>query len=314
MEFTRILNGVASRCLSFGEVSQYSTTSPEYLILVVPGNPGLIEYYRDFMSELYLLLRNHFPSKKISVLGISHGGHQIEGIEAPFPSVSENPQLYDLYGQIKAKEELIRSLLETTKIILIGHSIGCKMLLEVLKTLPEELQARVVKSYMLFPTVERMRETPNGRRLWSILPYYPYGAYLFLPFFLLPGFIQRFLLYLYFFVRSPPPCISNATLQLFNKDVYLRILFLAKTELTFVNELDVDTLKRFCKKIYFYFGTTDGWCPVSYVHGMVDRIPELQYEICSRGFEHAFVIKNSKEMAGVLFPKIKDDIDGSDMQ
>ena len=53
------------------------------------GNPGVVEYYRDFMNEIYRLLQEEYPGEEdIPVVGISHGGHQVDEIDsASFPSV-----------------------------------------------------------------------------------------------------------------------------------------------------------------------------------------------------------------------------------
>jgi len=40
------------------------------------GNPGIIEFYRDFMAQLSVELKRNFPEETIPIWGISHGGHQ----------------------------------------------------------------------------------------------------------------------------------------------------------------------------------------------------------------------------------------------
>lgn len=53
---------------------------------------------------------------------------------------------------------------------LIGHSIGAKICLELLSRLASESgENRRASAYLLFPTLERMAETPNGRRMWPLL-------------------------------------------------------------------------------------------------------------------------------------------------
>ena len=43
----------------------------------------------------------------------------------------------------------------------IGHSIGAKIVLNLVNRLSSQQQA---KGYLLFPTVERMAQSPNGNR------------------------------------------------------------------------------------------------------------------------------------------------------
>jgi len=49
---------------------------------------------------------------------------------------------------------------------LIGHSIGAKICVELVKRYKERNNAA---AYLLFPTLERMAETPQGRKMWPIL-------------------------------------------------------------------------------------------------------------------------------------------------
>ena len=50
----------------------------------------------------------------------------------------------------------------------------------------------------------------------------------------------------------------------------------------------------------FYFGTTDGWCPMSYVEDMKTKLGDnIDAHICTEGIEHAFVIKGSHKMADI---------------
>lgn len=50
---------------------------------------------------------------------------------------------------------------EDAQLHLIGHSIGAWMVLNLLKN--NDINKRVRKCYLLFPTVEYIADTPNGR-------------------------------------------------------------------------------------------------------------------------------------------------------
>ena len=73
------------------------------------------------------------------------------------------------------------------KITFIGHSIGCKIIMEIMKKLEaaeddfigqteaenkllsshsNKTRQKCLQSYFLFPTIERMKSTPAGRRVW----------------------------------------------------------------------------------------------------------------------------------------------------
>jgi len=49
-----------------------------------------------------------------------------------------------------------------------------------------------------------------------------------------------------------------------------------------VRELDDECVRRFGKKLRFYFGANDHWCPVNYYHEMMEKIPNASAQLCKR--------------------------------
>ena len=69
---------------------------------------------------------------------------------------------YSLEDQVEHKLAFLeRYARDRNSLYLIGHSIGCYMLLQMRDKLAEDRVKRVI---LLFPTIERMAETPNGIR------------------------------------------------------------------------------------------------------------------------------------------------------
>ncbi|KAI2522551.1 LDAH isoform 10, partial [Pan troglodytes] len=60
------------------------------------------------------------------------------------------------------------------KLVLIGHSIGSYFTLQMLKRVPE---LPVIRAFLLFPTIERMSESPNGRIATPLLCWFRYVLY-----------------------------------------------------------------------------------------------------------------------------------------
>ena len=92
-----------------------------------------------------------------------------------------NGLLYGLDGQIRHKLAFIyATLMKDCKITFIGHSIGCQIIMELMKELSYEdvncdktkaisqtiPTLTINKAYFLFPTIERMRQSPAGRVTW----------------------------------------------------------------------------------------------------------------------------------------------------
>lgn len=90
------------------------------------------------------------------------------------------------------------------KIHLIGHSIGAWMILQLLEN--ERIRSRIQKCYMLFPTVERMMESPNGWVFTKVaMPLYSVFGYIFFSFFnFLPVWLRLMLIQIYFLIFSIP--------------------------------------------------------------------------------------------------------------
>ena len=95
--------------------------------------------------------------------------------------ITGNESLYGLDGQIRHKLAFLNATLtKDCKITFIGHSIGCQIIMELMKELSyEDVNCDKTKSisqtipiltinkaYFLFPTIERMRQTPAGRVTW----------------------------------------------------------------------------------------------------------------------------------------------------
>ena len=88
--------------------------------------------------------------EKYAIWTISHSGQEIPP-DVLLPKISENRDLFNLKAQIQHKIDFISQNIDKSKqeIILIGHSIGCKMLLDIM----DSGVANVKTGYLLFPTI-----------------------------------------------------------------------------------------------------------------------------------------------------------------
>ncbi|KAL6051512.1 hypothetical protein STEG23_011317 [Scotinomys teguina] len=185
-----------------------SVAKPKLLIFIIPGNPGFSPFYLPFAKTLYSLMKGSFPVWVISYAGFSLVPKDKKILTAPNESnAQEIEDIYGLNGQIEHKIAFLRAHVpKDVKIILIGHSIGSYLSLQVMKRAPElpekkgslrglsisrggagkrtpycangnrvtffrqkTLDQKVIHTFLLFPTIERMSETPNGSSycVWS---------------------------------------------------------------------------------------------------------------------------------------------------
>jgi xanthine dehydrogenase/oxidase len=162
-------------------------------------DPGLVEFYEYFAIEL---------NKKTNhpIVGLSHTGHFYDDKLKSWKAVY-------LKTQVKDKVKFIQDYLFTdeiggslgvdknTKIIFIGHSIGCYVILQILNTLDDRIKKSIKQTIHLFPTFERMALSPNGIKLKFISKYFSWFIY-FVMFIvsLLPNLLNKKLIY-YFFTK-----------------------------------------------------------------------------------------------------------------
>lgn len=175
------------------------------------------------------------------------------------------------------------------KIHFIGHSIGSYIILQLLEV--PSIKERVVKSYLLFPTIEYMAETPNGKLLVNfvkhILKLVLFLAWIFM---ILPTFIQNILLYIYSAIRNVEDKHKETIRNIVNPDVLDKVFFMAFDEMDLVRERNQNSIVENVKKIKFYYGATDGWTPIKYYEKLKKDVPDVEAELCVRNFNHAFVL------------------------
>jgi hypothetical protein len=187
------------------------------LVFVLPGNPGLIEYYRSFMTRLYgtLLDRDYEDeygeTRRLvwEVVGRSMGGFELCNIAPDGDSCQEKgtpwsksqranskepgssswfswsawtkrPKVYGLEEQITFMESRIRQLVQgqrNIKVVLVGHSVGSYILLELIRRHRERLETHaldakglwmdgepdIVGGVCLFPTVMDIAGSSRGK-------------------------------------------------------------------------------------------------------------------------------------------------------
>ena len=152
-----------------------------YLIYFVTGNPGLIEYYRTFLTHLYGVLTHNTASDRsieFQVYGRSLSGFEMNDAEIKTMKWRKQPP-YGLQDQIRHSEDELAELVEEVKesggakdvrVVLVGHSVGSYICLEIIRRLRahgmvgEDFETRVVGAVGLFPTVVDIARSESGMK------------------------------------------------------------------------------------------------------------------------------------------------------
>ncbi|KAI1110584.1 hypothetical protein F5Y14DRAFT_428535 [Nemania sp. NC0429] len=267
-----------------------SESSQHVLIVFVPGNPGLIGYYVPFLSALRDLLdASTSASASASPDPITfhiHGQNLAGFADEDHEPFTAQRKPYDLAHQVQHLTKTVSALrIESgarqgqsyDRVVLIGHSVGAYIALETCHRLlrdsalaPPEL--RLASGILLFPTIERIAESPSGWKLnllrrVPLLPDHAHsiaqGFLRLWPYDALHWFVSRAL-------GFPPHAADVTTRWLKSRDGVWQALHLGIDELRVIGEdkwdaelwgIEKDTTKSHSQapRFYFFFGQHDHW-------------------------------------------------------
>ncbi|XP_034941822.1 lipid droplet-associated hydrolase [Chelonus insularis] len=302
-------NGIQTHVITEGRWVEegLAPTGCKDLVIVIPGNPGVPSFYMAFIKALKSRLP---PETPVWVVG--HAGHVQPSDNLSFlPNTSSNKELYNLDGQVNHKVAFIKQYVpKDARIHLIGHSIGSWMILQLLKD--PEFASRVVKCYLLFPTVERMAETPNGKFLTNVvLRIAKVLVFLAWIFSFFPSLLQVFLIQIFGIFLGITRESVKPVQQLLHPSVLERVFRLANDEMKRVKEIDHEAVVKHNDKLWFYYGATDRWTPHNYYRELKEKYPNINAQLCQLGFRHAFVLTHSKEVGHMVGDLIQENIANS---
>ncbi|KAL2201870.1 hypothetical protein CC79DRAFT_1345502 [Sarocladium strictum] len=215
--------------------SDTSSVEKRTLLYFICGNPGLIEYYRDFLTHLrHLLDTANSSGTAYDIYGCNLPGFSDSDHEKPFSA--ENPP-WNLPGVMGKMYEDVKTRGEGYgEVILMGHSVGTFIAVEMFHRYLRE-DAGGVKlrhGFLLFPTVTHIALSPNGKRFTFLMRWLPLlekyahiPARMILslvPYMLLEGFISNIL-------GFAPSAAKTTAGWLKSRDGVYQTLYLASDEM-----------------------------------------------------------------------------------
>ena len=215
---------------------------------------------------------------------------------------------YTLYDQVDHKLAFVYKFLPPdSKLILIGHSVGAFIILEIMRRL--QSTKRVVKGVLLFPTIERITNTFNGK-LWTAIAYYMQTPLLWIVwlFNMLPFAVQRAIVDFCIELRklSSEKNIPFAILSFLNDHGIKNLLQIANDMLV-INDLPHETvIEENKEKIVFYYGEGDPWVPATFCAKMIERFPSANIQQCTENHKHAFVLHTAQSVGQLVWNFISD--------
>ena len=157
----------------------------DYLIFLIGGNPGLISYYEPFLKLLHTLLS---ASSTTETARFYVYGSSLAGFDNQFlADGQESPDPLGLKDQIRNTENLVYNEIALyqkengsedadPKVILIGHSVGAYILLEMIRQHRKRIEESgeedfdLIGGILLFPTIVNIAKSPSGLVANVIMP------------------------------------------------------------------------------------------------------------------------------------------------
>lgn len=286
-----IVGGLDTDVMSISATSGHgkggnSKADPALILIVIPGNPGIPDFYAEYMKTV-----SQASKGIVDVRCVAHLGHTSYG--------KNKGRVFNLEEQVAHKVGYVNQVLKdhpTSKIALAGHSVGAYICLRILEALDKkDSETRVVRTLLLFPTISDIGSTPNGKvmtPLFSLIPRYAIASVAHLLSFL-PNRVREFVIHTH--VGERDEAVFRGAFHMTNFLVAQNVLYMAGCEMREILSVEnvADTVERHLPRITMYCGATDRWCPMSYYHMMCKRFPDCEIILDDEELRHAFVIGGS---------------------
>ncbi|PVV04000.1 hypothetical protein BB560_001498 [Smittium megazygosporum] len=252
--------------------------APKTVFFMIPGNPGIINFYNEFLSELH----SQDPDN-LEIIGVSHLGHSLFENETGHlihpkrtylvrDQVDHIKRVFLYFYELYSDNKLFPTI---PKFVLCGHSVGAYVIEQVFR----DCSPLINKVFYLFPTVTHIRKTPNGNKLW----------------FLFNSFSIFLVSWFAALLRFSVP--SSLVAKVVKSPTVLNVLTMSVDEMDIILDLDTEFYADNGSKFIMYYGTTDGWVPLEYYHLMKKSNPKMQVHLCEKAISHSFIADGSFEIA-----------------
>ena len=162
---------------------------------------------------------------------------------------------------------------------------------------------QVINCIFLFPTIERMADSPKGKIVTPALKYLRWLAPVLIQplLYIIPSFLVNWILNWHFRHCKTKDVAISGTEKLLRHPSMSNILNMAHEEMQTVTSVDYNLLDKHMSKLMFYYGGDDHWCPVQYYEDMISKYPNGKIILCKENIAHAFVLNDGVKMATVLW-------------
>ena len=262
------------------------------IIILIPGNPGIAEYYRTFTERLNEKTSNFYSIHTIDYAGFSlkpsnsffsiqeeleHSIHEIQQLIQNLNQNNSNPSDKKNKSDFKYKKNIKPKF----PIILMGHSIGAWIAREIDKR--ENLNFSVQQLIYIFPFFHKDPHSKLQKFLELLLntPFLDrliYSIYLFLR--ILPNSLLNKIMSP--FLKKMNQNAKNVTWKYFveHKHILKSVIFLARTEFqTLPYSLFLKDFSMIGNNKFILYNTDDLWAPFWAYECLVQIFPKENIDL-----------------------------------
>lgn len=150
-----------------------SSAKSHALIYFVPGNPGVVEFYNDFLRCLRAKLDKTESDTAYDIYGRNLLGFHDDDHE-PFsrqnPPYELDAQVEGIWGDVASQRRGDAKDKAYDSVILIGHSIGAYIVVETMyrQSLKPKSGLNLAHGFLLFPTISYIARSPSGLKITAL--------------------------------------------------------------------------------------------------------------------------------------------------
>lgn len=171
------------------------------------------------------------------------------------------------------------------------------MSLQLLKK--TEIKLKIKKCYFLFPTMERLKETPGFFLVDKVvIPYFEYLLLLAKVFDIVPLTVRTILCKIALTALGIPLSLITPVMKIINPVYLPNIVYLAADEEQNVSEIDYELVEKNKELLKLLYGKTDPFVPKKFYKNIIEKIPDLDAHLTH--MDHGFMVKYDEELAATV--------------
>lgn len=296
--------------------SAYHIPGPGPLFCLIPGNPGLIEYYTEYIDSLKEQLPDY------AFLVISHLGSDTR-VSLP-GKFNANTPIHGLDEQIEHKVDILSHFVSNgpRKLVLAGHSVGAWMVERIALKLKDDYSdiIEITQVLMLTPTIHQIAQSPKGSLFTNLVGYISrrpgtvLGRFAQVVYYLCPQIVMRYAIAAGMggMTSQIPKHALDASIRMAERpDILKQVGNMAVEEMVRIGDFTPE-MQRFWQdfNIWGFFAQVDDWISPESQASILERYspyPNVSFYVDTdkeNGTHHAFCVRDSSKVAWLTVQQI----------